>query len=234
MTRRLRTDESGFTLIELLMALAIGSLILTAVMMVFINGLQAAGRVTDRVEASQRARLSMDRITTLLNSQTCTYANDGSTSVPIVDGQAQQVTFYANLGLVNADPIKYRLRYDAPTLALYEDRWVPTRDSKGNAVYPATITKSVQLATNLVPTLPGGTIFRYYQFNTVDGTIDPTPMSTAAGLAVGDRLKTVRVAATIAAQPERTKKLDLRSTTVDGAATVGSADGSDPSKGVNC
>jgi prepilin-type N-terminal cleavage/methylation domain-containing protein len=230
---RLGTEEGGFTLVELLMALALGSMILTAVMMVFLTGIRATGRVTDRVEASQRSRLAMDRVITLLNSQTCVYASDGS-SVPITDGQAQQVTFYANLGLVNADPIRYRLRYDSAAKSLYEDRWIPTRDKNDNAVYPAAISKTMTVGTNLVPTLAGGVVFQYFQFNPADGTIDPAPMATTAGLSDNDRSKAVRVGATFAALPEKTTLLNLTSTTVTGAATVGSAEGSDPTKGVNC
>jgi Tfp pilus assembly protein PilW len=216
---------------ELMMALAIGSLVLTAVMLTFVNGLQATTRVTDRVEAAQRARLAMDRVVTLLNSQTCLYTSTGTTSVPIVDGQAQQVTFYANLGLVSADPVQYRLRYDAATKRIFEDQFVPTRDPRGNPVYPTSVTATKTVASDIVPTLAGGVIFQYYQFNT-DGTINTVPLG--APLTAATRLQAVRVGATFAATPESTKTLDLRSTTVDGSATVGSAEGSDSSKGVNC
>lgn len=237
MIARFRTDEDGFTLIELLIALALGSMILTALMMVFLTGIKATGRVTDRVEASQRSRLAMDRVTTLLNSQTCIYANDSAggalSSVPIIDGQPQQVTFYANLGLVDAHPIRYRLYYDPATKSLYEERWVPTTDVRGNALYPAGVTKRVEVGKNLVPTLAGGAIFQYFQFS-ADGTIDPVPLAASSGLSATDRNKAVRVAATFAALPEKSKKLDLVSTTATGAATVGSAEGSDPNKGVNC
>jgi prepilin-type N-terminal cleavage/methylation domain-containing protein len=233
MTRRLRTEQDGFTLVELLVALALGSLILTATMTVFVNGLKATTRVTDRVEASQRARLAMDRVTTLLNSQTCVYASDG-TSVPIVDGQATQVTFYANLGLVDALPLRYRLWYDAPTQMLYEDRWIPTRNDKGDAVYAAGVSATKVVGTHIVPTAAGAAIFQYQQFNVADGTIDPRPLGTSGTLSSADRLKAVRVNAAFAVQPERSKTLDLTATSVRGTGTVASAEGSDPSKGVNC
>jgi prepilin-type N-terminal cleavage/methylation domain-containing protein len=235
MTARLRHEEGGFSLIELLMAMALGSVILTAVMSVFLTGMGATARVTDRVDSAQRGRLAMDRVVTLLNSQTCLYNNDSTSNAPIVDGQAQQVTFVANLGTVSADPSKYRLRYDAATKTLFEDRWTATRDVKGNIVFPAVATSSKSMATGIVPTLAGGTIFQYFAFD-IDGTINSTaPIALTSGaLTTANRLMAVRVMATFAAQTDRTKTLDLRSTTVSGSATVGSADGSDPSKGVNC
>jgi prepilin-type N-terminal cleavage/methylation domain-containing protein len=237
MTSRLRHEEHGFSLIELLVAMALGGIVLTALMTVFVNGLQATTRVTDRTEAAQRARLAVDRVVTLLNSQTCLYSSvDGSSSPPIVSGDAQQVTFLANTGTVSTDPSKYRLRYVASTKTLWEDRWAPTKDTKGNVGYATNPTASRVLGTNLVATLAGGTVFQYFQFKT-DGTVDPdAPIALAAGssLTTANMLQVVRVSVTMAAQPERTKTLDLRSATETGSATVGSADGADPSKGVNC
>lgn len=235
-TARLRNDQDGFSLIELLMAMALGGIVLTAVMTVFLNGMQATTRVTDRVESAQRGRLAMDRVVTVLNSQTCLYnGNTGASSVPIIDGQAQQVTFLANLGTVSASPSKYRLRYDVATKNLYEDVWAPALDAKGNVIYATDPTTSKIIGSGIVPVLAGGVIFQYFTF-AADGTIDPAaPMGLTAGaLTTADKLIAVRIAATFAAQTDRTKAVDLRSTTESGYGTVGSADGSDPSKGVNC
>jgi prepilin-type N-terminal cleavage/methylation domain-containing protein len=232
MLSRLRDDEAGFTLIELLMSMALGAIVLTAVMTIFVNGLAATGRVTDRVEAAQRARLAMDRVVTLLNSETCLYNGDGTTQPPLSDAQDTQVTFIANLGLVSSMPAKYRMRYDATSKTLWEERWDAVADTKGNITFP-TLTSSRRLGTNIVPTTTGAPIFTYFQFNT-DGTINTAPMAAGTGMTAGNRLLAVRVGAAFAAQPERTKQLDLSATTVQGVGTVGSAEGSDPSKGVNC
>ena len=113
--RRLRSDQSGFSLIELLMAMALGSIVLTALMTVFLNGITGAVRVSDRVDALQRGRVTMDRAVTLLNSQICLVNPDGTGQPPILDGQNNQVTFYAALGVVDSDPTIYRLRYDSGT-----------------------------------------------------------------------------------------------------------------------
>jgi prepilin-type N-terminal cleavage/methylation domain-containing protein len=232
---RLRRDEGGFSLVELMMAMALGSLVLTAVMTIFIRGIQASTATTNRVEAAQNGRLAMDRVITLLNSQTCVYANNGTSSPPIVDGQDNSVTFYANLGDVAADPVEYRIRYDAPNKQLLEDRWAPAKDAKGAVTYPGPPTTRI-MATNILPEAAGTPFFRYYQFvaaGALQGTIDPTPLPTP--LTTAGRFAAVRIEGALNARALRSKSTTNRSATIiRGAGTVGSADGSDPLKGVNC
>ena len=81
--RRLRRDQSGFSLVELLVSMALGSIVLTALMTVFLNGVTGAVRTSDRVEALQRGRVTMDRVVTLLSSQTCLLNADGTGQPPI-------------------------------------------------------------------------------------------------------------------------------------------------------
>jgi prepilin-type N-terminal cleavage/methylation domain-containing protein len=235
---RFRSDESGFSLVELLTAMALGSIVLGAMLVLFVRGVTVSAQVNDRVEAAQRGRLAMDRVVTLLNSQTCLVNNAGLSTAPIVSGDANQVTFYANLGKVDADPLLYQLRYDGTAKALYEKQWVGTKDASANLTFPASPSVSKQLAANIVPTTAGAPIFQYWQFVTTAGptlgAIDPVPLGTGGTLGSTDLAKTVRVTAAFAAQPERTKAQDLRSTSIQGTATVGSADPGEPMKGVNC
>jgi prepilin-type N-terminal cleavage/methylation domain-containing protein len=234
--RRLRAEQSGFSLIELLVSMAIGSIVLTALLTVFLRGADGAAKVSDRVEAAQRGRLAMDRVVTLLNSQTCLVASDGSSQAPILDGQNDQVTFYANLGLVDTDPTKYRVRYDAATKRLWEDRFPPSRNAAGLVTYPASPGSSRIIGTNIVPVATGAPLFTYWQFVTDEGPtlgmINTTALSTP--LSATDRANAVRVKVAFAAQPERTRTADLRSTTLEGTATLGSANPGEPAKGANC
>ncbi|MCW2985614.1 MAG: prepilin-type N-terminal cleavage/methylation protein [Conexibacter sp.] len=223
MTRRLShaaRDEAGFSLIELLVALAIGSIVLTAVMTVFINGLTGSAKVTDRVEAAQRARVTADRISTLLQAEICGTTGDA----PISDASATSVTFTANLGDVYADPIQYRIRWDSATKSIFEDRYVST---DGGTTFPAAPTSSRLIGTNMVPT-DGSTLFKYYGFDTVNGGIAPTPMSPI------DVQQIIAVNFYLTAMPERTKQSDPRATSVEGQAVAGSADPSDPNLGTKC
>jgi prepilin-type N-terminal cleavage/methylation domain-containing protein len=221
--RHLAGDDSGFTLIELLVALAIGSIVLTAVMYVFLTGLTGAGHVTDRVDAAQRARVTADRISMLLGSQVC--GPDGD--APIEDASQNSVTFYANLGTVNAAPVRYRLRWDSSTKNIYEDRWVPT-GTVAAPVYSASPTRTAPIGVQMVPE-DGATLFRYYGFDTVNGGISSTALSAPVNTGL-----VIAVAYGMTAMPERTKTADPRSTSVEGQAVTGTADPADPNEGNKC
>jgi prepilin-type N-terminal cleavage/methylation domain-containing protein len=145
--RRLRDDESGFSLTELLAAMAVGSFVLWAAMQIFVTGIQSSARVGDRVEAAQRGRLAMDRLTTVLDAQVCL----DSTTPPISTGQDQSLTFTANLGRVDADPIRYVLRYDSTSNRLLEDQYDPSVDVNGVVTYSGTASRTRTLATGVVP-----------------------------------------------------------------------------------
>jgi prepilin-type N-terminal cleavage/methylation domain-containing protein len=237
---RLRSDQSGFSLIELLMSMALGSIVLAALLTVFMSGVSGTIKVSDRTEALQRGRITMDRVVTLLNSQTCLLNTDGTGQPPIRDGQSNQVAFYASLGVVDSNPLIYRLSYDSGTKRITEERFLP--DVSSGVVtypsYPASPSVSRTIGTNILPSTAGAPIFQYYQFITtigptlgmVDGTALTTPLSTTSQYA------TVRVTTSFATQPEHTSgsTIDNRGTVIDGVATVGSASAGEPTKGVNC
>jgi prepilin-type N-terminal cleavage/methylation domain-containing protein len=238
--RRFRSDQSGFSLVELLMSMALGSIVLAALMTVFLNGVTGAVRVSDRVEALQRGRVTMDRVVTLLNSQICLLNPDGTGQPPILDGQNNQVTFYATLGVVDSDPTIYRLRYDSGTKRLYEDQFLPVRSGSTLTYpsYPATPSSSRVIGTNILQTNATTPIFQYWQFITtagptlgmVDTVALSTPLNSTAEFA------SVRMTISFVTQPEHTtgSTNDLRATSLDGVATVGSANAGEPAKGVNC
>jgi prepilin-type N-terminal cleavage/methylation domain-containing protein len=239
--RRLRSDDAGFSLIELLMAMAIGSIVLAALLTVFMGGVRGSMKSTDRVDALRRGRIAMDRVVTLLNSQSCLIQPDGSSSSPILDGQTNQIAFYAALGVVDSAPSIYRLRYDPPTRRLYEDEFKPKVDSatkKISFTYPGTATTSRVLGTNIIPEAPGAPIFKYWQFVTDEGPtlgmIDTTPLATP--LDVTGRQSAVRLTIGFVTQPEKSTltTAEKRATTLQGVATVGSANAGEPTKGVNC
>jgi prepilin-type N-terminal cleavage/methylation domain-containing protein len=235
-SNRLRTDQSGFSLVELLMAMAIGSIVLTALMTVFLRGADGALKVSDRVDAVQRGRITMDRAVTLLSSQTCLVDSTGNGQAPIIDGQDNQVTFYANLGLVDSDPTRYSLRYDAATKRLWEDQFPPSRNAAGALVYPGAPITSRVIGTNIVPVPAAAPLFTYWAFVTTAGPtlgmINTAPLATP--LSAMDQLSAVRVRVSFATRPARSTTADLGSTTLEAVATVGSANPGEPTKGVNC
>jgi prepilin-type N-terminal cleavage/methylation domain-containing protein len=219
-------DEEGLSLIELLVAMALGSIVLTAVMTVFLNGLTGSAKVTDRIDAAQSGRLVADRITTLLQAQVC---NSGSS--PISDAQATSVTFTANLGDVTvANPTRYQIRWDSATNRIYEDRYAPIVATDGTVTYPTTATQTKLIGTNVTPL--DGKLFTYASFDLVNGGVSNTALATP--VSSSERQTIVSVTTSLVALPERTKASDGRETTISTQAVVGSADAANPNKGPKC
>src|SRR6185312_9078950 len=61
-------DERGTTLVELMVGLAAGMVVLAALSMVMIVAIRTTSRVGARVDATQRARVAMTKITEQLHS----------------------------------------------------------------------------------------------------------------------------------------------------------------------
>ncbi len=225
--RRLRSDQSGFSLVELLMSMALGvDRAHRPDSTVFLNGVTGAVRTSDRVEALQRGRVTMDRVVTLLNSQICLLKPDGTGQPPILDGQNSSVTFYATLGAVDSDPTIYRVRYDSGTKRLYEEQFLPFRSGQ-HAHLPdlsGDADSSRVIGTNIPPTTAGAPIFKYWQFVTTAGPtlgmVDTTPLSPP--LSSTAQFAAVRM--TICSSPSRSTRPaasnDVRATSLDGVATV--------------
>lgn len=221
----LRQDVDGFSLTELLVAMVVGSVILTAVMTLGVSGMKAAGKVTDRVEATQRGRIALDRMTSLLQAQVC-----AAGAVPLTDAQANAVTFTANIGDVQAKPVRYQLRYDPTARGLYEDRYVPTALADGSLVFPAAPTQSRLLAANVLPV--DGAIFRYFAFDSSTRSVSANPLP--APLSAAGRQLVVRVGLALVVVPERLKGDAPTHATLYGQAIVGGFDPQWPDRGLKC
>jgi prepilin-type N-terminal cleavage/methylation domain-containing protein len=225
MRTRLVSDQRGFSLMELVVAMAIGAIVLTVLLGIFMNGMSGTTKVTDRVEATQRARIATDRVTSLLQAQVCVEG-----AAPISDAQATTVTFTANIGDAQANPVRYRLRYDDATKTLWEDDYVPTLLASGALSFPGAPNPSRALITDVQPV--DGAFFTYHAFNVATGIVDDAAL--AAPLSGVDRQRVVRVGTAMTAMPTRTKAADQRATTITGQAIVGSADPANPNKGPKC
>jgi prepilin-type N-terminal cleavage/methylation domain-containing protein len=187
--RRLRT-ERGFTLIELMVALTVGSVIVLAAFAMLDRSILLTGRVSDRVDSSQRGRLAMEDMARQLRSPAC-LATGG---VSIVDAQDYSVTFYTFLGAATAAyaPQMRTLRWDNNTNALLEDRYAGT-------TLPATPTSTRTITRDVVPRPQadpetGATptpLFKYYRFTSA-GRVEPT-VRLNTPLSVADRRNVVSI-----------------------------------------
>jgi prepilin-type N-terminal cleavage/methylation domain-containing protein len=202
--RRLRgllREDDGFSLIELLSAMAIGSIVLTACMGVFMNGVKATTAIQNRVDNTSRARYSMDRIVRLLDSQVCTQIVSTSDvqTAPIFSGSTDNsVTFYGDLDGATGMPEKYTITY-VPKSGATPSK-ITIDDYAYNTTAKAWTTKvgpTNTLVSDIVPLKLNNVaqpIFTYYPY--IATAADATTIGNVAGTPATTPL-TVDVAPTI-------------------------------------
>jgi prepilin-type N-terminal cleavage/methylation domain-containing protein len=223
--------EDGFSLIELLAAMVIGSIVLTALMTVFVGGVTGSSRVQDRVDAASRGRLAMDRVTSLLDSQVCvvTKSTDGLQDLslaPIVPAvsNASSVTFYGDFNGASATPNRYTITHNAAAKTL------SLTTATGTGTFPNVTygtPRTVQLAEYVVPAVTGsGTavdIFQYFPFQD-DGSVSSDPATKVIPSTDAIASTIVRVAVNFRVLSSRTKVVDPRAATLQGEAGVATYD----------
>jgi Flp pilus assembly pilin Flp len=159
---RLRREESGFTLVELLVACTVGTLVLIAAFMTVDSSVVLTGRVTDRVDRTQRARVAMESITRKLRSQVCPAAGQPA----LISADDYSVKFYSFLGTRPFVPDIRQFSWDTNTNSIIEQKWAGSGTAPGTtwAATPTTTT----LLTDVKPPFvtgtggPRGPVFKYY------------------------------------------------------------------------
>lgn len=214
---------------EVLTALATGGIILGATGTVLITAQRSATETDDRVEATQRARLAVDRVVRLLNSQVCLTAS----TPPVVPGSTNtSITFYSDVNDdVDFTPLQYRFTYDAPNKRIVEDRWVGTA-TNGTTTFSALPTSTSVLATQIVPRT-GVSMFRYFAY-TNGSASTPTDELTTFPLSAADAVRVVRVSVALGALPARVQAQSALGTSIEGDGYVSTADPRDPNGGPRC
>jgi prepilin-type N-terminal cleavage/methylation domain-containing protein len=171
----LRDEQDGFSLVELLAAMAIGSLILTVLMTIFITGVKGTSRIQDRVDSAQRARVALDAITTLLDSQVCVPRVSGTSTnilsdAPVVAGSdGSSVTFFGDLTGAGTQPSKYTITYSPTAKTLTRYTYAATGNTPTRS-FLATKTSTL-IASDVMPATVDGVvqpIFTYYTY--ISGT----------------------------------------------------------------
>lgn len=98
-----RSDE-GMTLVEVLVTIVIGMVVLFAALQFLDLVGPSSVKVQDRADAAQRARITMDRLTTVLQAQVC-----NGTESPITYASASEIVFTANTGSKTSPPRGYHI-----------------------------------------------------------------------------------------------------------------------------
>ena len=234
--RQLHADQSGFSLPELLTAIVIGMVVLMAAFMLLDRAVSGSTKLADRQEAVQRGRLTMEKITQQLRSQVCL-----DTAQPIVAGDDNSVTFYANLSSNPNSAQKRAIRYVAAEKRFYQDIYNGT-GTFPNLTFPASPSTSAELLRPVAQanekvgtTYVVRPIFRYYKY--VNGTTTGALQLLTTPLSATDAPEVVMINIAFATLPQRLveRTTDIvDATTFDANVYVREADPSRPSEGPAC
>jgi type II secretory pathway component PulJ len=159
---RLRRDQSGFTLVEMLVACIVGMIVLLASFMMLDSSIVSTGKVTDRVDRTQRARGAMEEITRKLRSQVC--PNVGQPA--LIQAQDYSIRFYSFMGTRPFVPDIRQFAWDTNTNSIVESVWAGS-GAAPNTTWAATPTTRTML-TDVKPPYQSGTsgprapMFKYY------------------------------------------------------------------------
>ncbi len=238
--RALFSEDDGFSLIELLVTIVVGGVVLSAALLFFLSVLSSSAKVTDRSDAASRARLGVDRATTLLQAQVCNGTGTDATVVPIQQATATSVRFTANLGNATAPPVGYELKFDNVNHVLTEDRYVFTAspDASGYRSWPA-VTDSSTVVENVYPESGTSPVFTYYAISDTTTGAQSAPLAFDATGSLTNALKAtvmrVDINLRVLSTSIKSRSNDPTSALLRGTAYVGSNLKSDElDKGPRC
>jgi prepilin-type N-terminal cleavage/methylation domain-containing protein len=169
---RARAREDGFTLIELLVAMTIGVIVLLSAFNLIDRALPASKRITDRVDASQRGRVTMENMLRELRASVCLQTGADANQNPVFtspysSADGNQVTFFSDLTNAAAvttgafRPTKRQLSYSSG--AITESITQGTGTIPNITWDPAT-TKTRTLITDIAP-IGATPIFSYFAYD---------------------------------------------------------------------
>jgi prepilin-type N-terminal cleavage/methylation domain-containing protein len=176
--RRLR-DERGFTLVELLVAMVAGVVVSSALFGILDVTLRQTTRTFSRVDASQRGRITMERIEQELHS--ACYTND---AFPITAGTATSISFWSSYGsAATLTPIKHTISLDTSTGDLTDTTY--TTSGTAPLWVAGTPTTTNTLLTDVAQS--GSTpVFTYYELRSTGSTAVSAPLTSASARTVSE------------------------------------------------
>jgi prepilin-type N-terminal cleavage/methylation domain-containing protein len=211
-------DQDGFTLIEMLVAMAIGLIVSLAAVALLILTTNDVGRITERTQATQTARIGLEKIMSELHSAcvavTVNPIQAGSTATAIrfisenspLNSLKEPVS---SLTTVRLHEIVYEPASGKTEGMLVEKSWQSygttpeykfnTSETPTKTILLTGVTESVNEATKA--TIPIFQYFRYYVSGDSEvklghanvGQLDPTPVKTLTEKAEAEQISEVTV-----------------------------------------
>lgn len=183
--RRTRRDERGMTLVELLVGVGGGTVVLLGAYAAMQVALQAQTRTEDRIDATSRGRLGMERITRDIRSQQCLPgATAGENSPAMIIATDRALEFYTSVTQArdSAQLIERRRLEWTPVNAntrgfgdggvqvgdIVETVWTQRENVGPPYEFPSTPTQRSVVAQDVQQQTPTTPIFQYFGYDPGD------------------------------------------------------------------
>ena len=166
--RRLRSDQSGFTLVELLVVCLVSIIVVIALFTFQEVVLRGSNRVFAKVDATQRARTTLEQIESRLRSaclsENITPIQAGSTNTKLI--------FLSRYGsAASLTPEKHEIALNTSTGVLTDTTYAVTGGTAPNWTFSSTGTSRRLL--DHVTQVPGEPLFRYYAYGIARDSSEP-------------------------------------------------------------
>jgi prepilin-type N-terminal cleavage/methylation domain-containing protein len=217
--------EDGFSLTELLVAIPVGVVLLSAVLVMMRVSIRQSANITDRTEAVQRGRTALERVTRQLRSQVCPTTTGSS----LTTADANTLTLYVDMTGGQSAPERRTITYDPNAQTLTEYEYVASSGTWPNLTFPNSPTRQRELLNN-VTAVSGVPFFRYYQYD-ANGNVSTTPMSTP--VSAPNLPRVVNVAVSFVSRP-RKASTNTPTTTFQGEASMRTSDPNNPTENARC
>lgn len=219
-------DESGYTMVEVIVGSVLALVVMMAALMTLDRAFRINKEVTDRIDATQRGRQTMDVMTRQLRSAVCP---DPFTAA-LVAGSDSSVTFFADLSDGSRPTEMRTLTYSSTAGTITELRYAGVGASP-NTSWPTAPTTTRVLVTNVV----ADTATPVFRFNAFDNAnpprptiVLPTPLS-AANIATA-----TRITITYLVRPWGVTAASRQSATLTDQVDLRSADPNQPKPAPQC
>lgn len=189
-------SERGMTLVELLVGMAAGTIVILTIFAVIDGSLRGSARVTQRVEADQRARPVLTRIMDELHS-TCVAQG----VAPILAGSsATSLAFHHQTGsAVSPNPDKRVITFSNGVLT--EKAYHANETSGPPWTFSSTPFETRELLTDVTQVSTGTPLFEYGVYS--NSEIAPvTPPATGFDTATADKVVQVTVSFSVSPQSD--------------------------------
>jgi hypothetical protein len=178
-------------MVELLVTMMIGSIVLFALTMMLVSSMRASARVTARVDATQQARLGLNRIVSDLQS-----ACVAPRIVPLQSGSSDTVISFIHARGSETVPKPVRSVISLSNGALTRSDYAVTGGPVWAPIFSETAYATQTLLKGVSPIPPSTSIFRYYSFS--GGKISKTPLTPPLDGITAPTAIQVRVALSVA------------------------------------